>query len=105
MAKFELEDVNGAIKDLDRLLQICSKSDKNYYYYKRGHAKKSLEDYNGAIADFDECIRLSPEEVVGPEELASAYYERGHAKEAIGQKQAAKADFEKAKELDPNVGQ
>ena len=99
LAKIALEDFKGAIKDFDRLLQICSKSDKDYYYYQRGLAKKTLGNYKGAIADFGECIRLSPEEA------AIAYYERGLAKEALGQSEAAKSDFEKAKELDPNVGQ
>lgn len=98
-AKIALEDFKGAIKDFDRLLQICSKSDKDYYYYQRGLAKKTLGNYKGAIADFDECIRLSPEDA------AIAYYKRGLAKEALGQREAAKSDFEKAKELDPNVGQ
>ncbi len=99
LANIALEDFKGAIKDYDRLLQICSKSDKDYYYYQRGLAKKTLGNYKGAIADFDECIRLSPEEA------ALAYYERGLAKEALGQREAAESDFETAKKLDPNVGQ
>ena len=97
-AKIALGDAKGVISDFDRLLQIGSKSWKDYYYYQRGLAKKTLGNYKSAIADFDECIRLSPEEA------AIAYYERGLAKEALGQKEAAKADFEKAKELDPNMG-
>ena len=97
--RWHLSDAKGAISDFDRLLQICSKSDKDYYYYQRGLAKKTIGNYKGAIADFGECIRLSPEEA------AIAYYERGLAKEALGQREAAKSDFEKAKELDPNVGQ
>ena len=97
-AKIALGDAKGAIKDFDRLLQISSESDKDYYYYQRGLAKKTLGNYKSAIADFDECIRLNSEKAI-------VYYERGRAKEALGQKEAAKADFEKAKELDPDVGQ
>ncbi len=96
-AKIALEDFKGAIKDFDRLLQIGSKSWKDYYYYQRGFAKKTLGYYRSAIADFDNAIRLNPEEAI-------AYYQRGLAKEAIGQKTAGKKDFKKAKELDPNVG-
>ncbi|MYB95649.1 tetratricopeptide repeat protein, partial [Candidatus Poribacteria bacterium] len=109
-AKFGLGNLEGAILDYNKAIQIDPENANAYSNRAglksrlgesetaNGNIKKAQRLYEAAVSDATQAIQINPEH-------AGAYNNRGHAKEALGQKEAAKVDFQKAKELDPDVGQ
>jgi len=91
-AKIEKGDLDGAIADFNRKIELNPKDARAYY--NRGIAKQAKGDLDGAIADFSRAIELDPKHAV-------AYYNRGIAKQAKGDLDGAIADFSRAIELDP----
>ncbi len=92
--KFDIEDYEGAIKELNRAL--IRYPDFTNAYFSRGTAKMlGFDDYKGAIEDFTEVINLSPNN-------EHAYYERGYAKLISQDTKGAIEDFTKA--IDINNG-
>ncbi|MCM1981792.1 tetratricopeptide repeat protein [Lyngbya confervoides] len=87
-------DYQGAIADLNRVIQIDSMFAPAYIF--RGAAKVNLRDYPSAIADFNQAIQLDPT-------LALAYVGRGEAKANLGDYPSAIADFNQAIQLDPTL--
>ncbi len=94
-AKCQKGDLDGAIGDFDKALEL-KPGDAEILYY-RGQAKYHNKDLPGAIADFTEVIRLNPS-------YAAAYNKRGIAKSENGDLDGAIADYNKAIELKPNYG-
>ena len=87
IAKNQLNDREGAIKDLTTALEI----NPNYAraYRARGIILKGIEDIDKATADFNEAIRVSPE-------YAEAYFQLGIMKSKTNNKQEAIDYFTKA---------
>src|SRR5206468_3498614 len=89
-------DMNGAIADLSRAIDLDPKSKPAVY--RRGAFKLQKEDYDGAIADLSRAIELSPN-------TADYYSDRGLAKLRKRDNDGALADYNGAINLDPkNAG-
>ncbi|HEY5992424.1 MAG TPA: tetratricopeptide repeat protein, partial [Candidatus Udaeobacter sp.] len=84
-------DMNGAIADLSRAIDLDPKSEPAVY--RRGAFKLQKGDYDGAIADLNRAIELSPN-------TADYYSDRGLAKLRKRDNDAI-VDFTRALELDP----
>jgi tetratricopeptide (TPR) repeat protein len=85
-------DVNGAIADFGRAIELDSKSAGAYY--SRALARRDKRDFDGAIADFNHAIELKPND-------HEYYNERGIAKRGKADNDGAIADYSKSIELDP----
>jgi len=90
--KYRKKDLEGAIADYDKAIEL----DPKYAvaYNNRGRAKADKKDLEGAIADYDKAIELDPKK-------ASAYTNRGNVKYDKKDLEGAIADYDKAIELDP----
>jgi tetratricopeptide (TPR) repeat protein len=84
-------DMNGAIADLSRAIDLDPKSEPAVY--RRGAFKLQKGDYDGAIADLTRAIELSPN-------TADYYSDRGLAKLRKRDNDGAIVDFTRAIELD-----
>jgi tetratricopeptide (TPR) repeat protein len=84
-------DMNGAIADCTRAIELDPKSEPAVY--KRGALKLQKGDYDGAIADLSRAIELSPN-------TADYYSDRGLAKLRKRDNDGAIVDFTRAIELD-----
>lgn len=84
-------DMDGAIADLSRAIELDAKSEPAIY--KRGAFKLQKGDYDGAIADLSRAIELSPN-------TADFYSDRGLAKLRKRDNDGAIVDFTRTIELD-----
>ncbi len=91
----EKADLQGAIADFNRALQLDPENAKAYG--NRGIAKMEQGDCDGAIGDFDHVLTLDPKN-------APAYEDRANAKRQKGDLGAAIVDYNRALELNPKVG-
>jgi|GEM_PF-903008 len=121
-------DLDGAITDFDRAIQLNPKDDAPYY--NRAQAKRLKKDTAGAIADYTRAIELGstnpaaynnranaraenndPDGAIADytraiklrPNYARAYYNRAMVKKDHGDAAGAKADFEHAAKLDPRL--
>jgi tetratricopeptide (TPR) repeat protein len=121
-------DLDGAMADFDRAIEIDPKEDAPYF--NRAQAKWQKNDTDGAIADYTRAIELGstnpaaynnrgnarsenndPDGAIADytraielkPDYARAYYNRAVTKEARGDKAGAEADFKMAAKLDPNL--
>jgi tetratricopeptide (TPR) repeat protein len=121
-------DLDGAIADFDRAIEIDPKDDAPYF--NRAQAKWQKKDAAGAIADYTRAIELGSTNPAAYNnrgnaraenndrdgaiadytraielrpDYARAYYNRSMAKEAKGDKAGAEADFKTAAKLDPEL--
>jgi tetratricopeptide (TPR) repeat protein len=90
-----MEDLDGAMADYDRALQL--KPDLDRVYNNRGEIKRVRGDLDGAIQDYDKAIQLR-------KDFAAAYNNRCEAKFQKGDMEGALEDFDKAVKLDPRLG-
>ena len=93
VARYELGDYKGAVKDYDKAISIDP--DFAVAYYNRGKAKYAIGDHKGAIKDYDKAISIDPN-------YADAYTNRGLVKYAIGDYKGAIKDYDKAISINPN---
>ncbi len=93
-AKVENADLQSAIADFNRALQLDPENAKAYD--NRGIAKLERGDLVGAIADFNRALQFDPK-------LAPAYETRGVAKAQKGDLDGAIADCDRALELNPKL--
>ena len=91
-AKLDKGDLEGAIADFDRALELDPTGTNAYI--NRGTAKHHKHDLNGAIADYNRAIKLDPK-------YALAYLNRGLAKTGKDDWDGAILDYNRAIELDP----
>ena len=91
-AKKAAGDLDGAIADYDRAIQIDPKAAA--IYNNRGLAKQAKGDLDAAIADFNRAIQLNPKDTI-------AYSNRGNAKRDKGDLDGAILDYNRAIRLDP----
>lgn len=85
-------DVNGAISDFGRAIDLDPKLTSAYY--QRGIARLEKGEFDAAIGDLNRAIELSPN-------TSDYYNDRGLAKLRKGDNDAAIGDFTRAVELDP----
>jgi len=86
-------DLDGAMADFDRAIEIDPKDDAPYY--NRAQAKRLKKDTTGAIADYTRAIELGS---TNP----AAYNNRGNARAENNDRDGAIADYTRAIELKPN---
>ena len=86
-------DLNGAIADFDRAIELNPKDDAPYY--NRAQAKWLKKDAAGAIADYTRAIELGS---TNP----AAYNNRGNARAEKNDRDDAIADYTRAIELKPD---
>jgi tetratricopeptide (TPR) repeat protein len=86
-------DLDGAIADFDRAIELNPKDDAPYY--NRAQAKSLKKDAAGALADYNRAIELGS---TNP----AAYNNRGNARAEKNDRDGAIADYTRAIELNPN---
>jgi tetratricopeptide (TPR) repeat protein len=123
-------DLDGAIADFDRAMQLNPKDDAPYY--NRAQARRLKKDTAGAIADYTRAIELGSTNPAAynnrgnaraenndregaisdytraielKPDYARAYYNRAVARKEKGDASGANADFKRARELDPELSQ
>jgi tetratricopeptide (TPR) repeat protein len=96
VAKASEGDLNGAIAEFNRLIQLNPKDE--IAYYNRGLLEANKGDFDIAIADFNHAIQLKPT-------FARAYNDRGSVKAAERDIDGAIADFNYAIQLSPQFVQ
>lgn len=89
--KMGLDDMRGAIKDLDQAIKI-TKGDVPAYLYDRAEAFLELQDFYEAMDDIDRLIELNPRNPEG-------YMFRAAVKEQVGDQSGACLDWSRAGEL------
>jgi tetratricopeptide (TPR) repeat protein len=121
-------DLDGAIADFSRAIELNPKDDAPYY--NRAQAKRLKKDAAGAIADYTRAIELGSQNPAAynnrgnvraenndrdgaiadysraielKPDYARAYYNRAVAKQQKGDAVGAKADFKTAEKLDPEL--
>jgi tetratricopeptide (TPR) repeat protein len=121
-------DLDGAMADFDRAIELNPKDDAPYY--NRAQAKRLKNDTAGAIADYTKAIELGSTNPAAynnranaraenndldgaiadytraielKPDYARAYYNRAVAKKDKGDANGAAADFKRARELDPEL--
>ena len=86
VAKFKRGDLQGAIADWTKAIEIYPRY--ALAYYNRGLAKDNLKDYRGAIADYTKAIEYNPN-------YAYAYSNRGNIKSELNDYLGAINDYTK----------
>jgi tetratricopeptide (TPR) repeat protein len=121
-------DLDGAMADFDRAIELNPKDDAPYY--NRAQAKRLKKDAAGAIADYTRAIELGSQNPAAynnrgnaraenndwdgaiadythaiklKPDYARAYYNRAVAKQEKGDATGAKADLKTAGKLDPEL--
>jgi len=121
-------DLDGALADFDRAIEVNAKDDAAYY--NRAQAKRLKKDAGGAIADYTRAIELGSKNPAAynnrgnaraenndrdgaiadytsaielKPDYARAYYNRAVTKQAKGDATGAEADFKAAEKLDPEL--
>lgn len=92
IAKYNLEDYDGAILDFTKIIFFEPDADS---YYNRGNCKFNLMDYEGALVDYEEAIKLDPD-------LIGAYFNLGNAKFNLEDYKGAVDAFTKVIRFFPN---
>ena len=87
-------DVEGALRDYDRAIQVDPSYSKPYE--NRGNVRLSRGHYAEAIEDYSRALERAPSE-------ATAYYNRGLAWDYLGDPRAAIRDYDEAIRLDPDL--
>ncbi len=91
-AKQALNDLDGAMKDYNKAIEINPKSHRAYNH--RGVVKSTLKDFEGAILDYSKAIESKPK-------FGLAFFNRGTAKNALKDYKGALKDYNKAIEINP----
>jgi tetratricopeptide (TPR) repeat protein len=86
-------DLDGAIADFNRAIELNPKDDAPYY--NRAQAKRLKKEVAGAIADYTRAIELGSKN-------PAAYNNRGNARSENNDRDGAIADYTRAIELKPD---
>ncbi len=125
--KTEAKDFQGALNDVEKLIEIDPNSAENYMY--RGGIKQELGDIQGYVNDLHKAIEINPKDVgirgniavfyfqrnewenaakeysgiinVDPNN-AGAYLMRGNCQSQMGNKQVALKDYAQVVKLEPS---
>jgi len=95
VSKFEQGDMQGAIEDYTRAIEIDPKYTSAYL--NRAHAKFKSDDLMGSIEDLITFIELDPNN-------ETAYNNRGFIRQILGDLEGAVEDYNKAIKINPNFG-
>lgn len=90
--RIKMNDIQNAIDDFTKFIELAPKSRITYGYYGRGQAKFKLNDYEGAISDFKKSISLKPD-------YGYAYYQLGLVYLKTNDLEKACDNLTKAKDL------
>ena len=93
-AKYDKEQYEAAIADLNEALRI--KPDDFKTYYNRGVVKIQLGQPEAAISDLNAAIQIKPDDF-------KTYYNRGVAKHDLGQYESAISDYDAALRIKPDL--
>jgi len=109
VARYQQGDLEGALRDFDRAIEIASTISPGAYasnhivaiapepavlLYNRGVTRYDLRDWDGAIADLDESLTLDPLRVLAWIKLGNARFNKGDLDDAID-------NFNQALRLEP----
>jgi tetratricopeptide (TPR) repeat protein len=94
MRNLMLDDVDAAIRDLDRAIAWCDEAPE--IFKMRGHARLEKGDVQGSVEDFTKVTELTPRD-------AEAFLMRATALQRLQQHEAAIADLNKAIEIHGDV--
>ncbi len=92
-SKFDLEDIDGAIDDFSKAIELHPNSPHSYN--NRGFANIHLNDLEEALDDFNKAIELDPN-------YENGYFNRGGVKAYLDDFDGALDDFNKIIELNSN---
>jgi tetratricopeptide (TPR) repeat protein len=96
MSRFELGDINGALEDINKFIQLFSDLEKSSFSYSwRGKIKEKLGDYSGALADYNHSLDINKND-------AGAYKSRAKLRLQIGDLNGALSDCNTAMKLHPD---
>ncbi len=90
--KYNRQDFEGSLNDLDMAAQIDSTIPQ--IYYNRGNAHLALKHFKLAIADYDKTLSMSPKSV-------DVYTNRGIAKYEVHDYEGALRDYKEAITINP----
>lgn len=93
MARFAVNDLEGAIEDFTQTIRVSPQTTKAYYY--RAVVYRVLKRYDLALADFSRCLEYDPYHIESRIARARLYRE-------LDDFEAASADCEMARRLDPD---
>jgi len=85
IAKYNIEDFDGAILDFTKIIFFDADADS---YYNRGNCKFNLMDFDGALEDYQKAITLDPD-------LIGAYYNLANTKFNLEDFEGAIEDYSK----------
>ena len=91
--KGKRKDLNGAIADFTKAIQLDQKEAKGYA--NRAYARQLKKDVAGALADYNRALELDPQN-------ADSYYARGNLKAENHDLNGAIADYDRTIELKPD---
>jgi len=94
IARFFLQDYEGSIADLFKVIEIDPKNKWCYLYI--GIAKMGIADFPGAISDFSRAIDLNPM-------FTAAYYNKGLLKIGLGHVHSGLLELNKANKLNGTI--
>jgi tetratricopeptide (TPR) repeat protein len=93
VARLRLGDLNRAIADLNRALELAPRDAD--IYYNRGNALVAAGQYQDAVADYTRAAQINPR-------FSKAIFNRGAAYAMLGQHDAARNDWSLAISLEPD---
>jgi len=91
--RLRLGDVNGAIADYNKALELAGYDAE--IYYNRGNALVAAGQYQEAIADYTRAIDINPN-------FTKAMFNRGTVYAMLGQRDVAQNDWSRAIALEPD---
>lgn len=93
MARFALDDIEGAVEDFSHTIRLSPQTTKAYYY--RAVAYRVLKRHDLSLADFSRCLEYDPYHIESRIARARLYRE-------LNDYEAAIADCEMARQLEPD---
>ena len=93
MAYYRKHNLQAALADFDRVLELDPTS--SVTYFNRALVRTETGDYNRALEDYDQVAAYSPGNVI-------VYYNRAGLRFRLGELQGALEDYDRAIELYPD---